>query len=219
MSQFAAADVMQTFRERTWEKHKQAERHPFQHALATGKLPREQYAALTAQLMIVHRELFRALRQNGGNEAISAVVRDYHDHAPRCRRDAEHFGIDAANVRACAATAKFIEELAAASANEPVSLLGALYVLEGATNGGKFIAKIVRRAYTLDGVAGTESLDPYGEAQASRWEEFKQSMRGAAFEDGDVERMVAMANRTFDVVAEIGDEVLAPRSQPVATTA
>lgn len=218
MSQVAASDVMQTLRDRTWEKHKQAERHPFQHALATGRLPRELYALMAAQLMIVHRELFRALQRNRGIGAISAVVRDDHDHAPRCRRDAEHFGIDAASVRACAATAKFIEELEAASDNAPVSLLGALYVLEGATNGGKFIAKMVRRAYALQGVAGTESLDPYGEEQASRWEEFKQSMRGVAFEDGCVERMVAMANRTFDVVAEIGHEVLAARSTPVAPT-
>ena len=212
MSQTAAVDVMQTLRDRTWEKHRLAERHPLQHALATGKLPREQYALLTAQLMIVHRELFAALKRCVGCAAISAVLRDHHDHEPRCRRDIEHFGLDATRVSPCESSARFLREIGEIEAHSDVSLLGALYVLEGATNGGKFIAKMVRRAYQLEGVAGTESLDPYGEAQPACWDEFKQSMRVVAFNDADIERMVAMACQTFDVVAGIGDDVLSGRA-------
>lgn len=208
MSQAAAVDVMQTLRDRTMEKHKLAERHPLQHALAIGKLPPEQYAALTAQLMIVHRELFAALNRSRAVPAIAAVLRDYHDHEPRCRRDIEHFGVDASAVAAGIATAKMVDDIKFAEASSALDLLGALYVLEGATNGGKFIAKMVRRAYRLEGIAGTESLDPYGQAQPERWEEFKRSMRGVAFGEVEIERLVAMACRTFDAVAEIGDDVL-----------
>lgn len=214
MSQAAAVDVMQTLRDRTWEKHRLAERHPLQHALATGKLPREQYALLTAQLMIVHRELFAALKRCVGCAAIVAVHRDHQDHAPRCRRDIEHFGLDVARISPCDANAKFLREVGDAEARSPVTLLGALYVLEGATNGGRFIAKIVRRAYRLEGVAGTESLDPYGEAQPARWDEFKLSMRSVSFDDADIERMIAMACRTFDAVSGIGDDVLSGRASP-----
>lgn len=209
MSQTAALDVMQTLRDRTWEKHRLAERHPLQHALATGRLPREQYALLTAQLMIVHRELFAALKRCVGCAAISAVLRDHHDHELRCRRDIEHFGLDATRVSPCESSARFLREIGEAEAAAPTCLLGALYVLEGASNGGKFIAKMVRRAYQLEGVAGTESLNPHGEAQPARWDDFKQSMRGATFDDADIERMVTMACRTFDAVAGIGDDVLA----------
>lgn len=212
MSHAAVVDVMQTLRDRTWEKHRLAERHPIQHALATGRLPQEQYALLTAQLMIVHRELFAALKRCVGFAAIAAVLREHQDHAPRCRRDIEHFGVDASRISPSESNAKFLREVGGAEAGSAVSLLGALYVLEGATNGGKFIAKMVRRAYQLQGVAGTESLDPYGEAQADRWDEFKQSMRGVAFDDADIERMVAMACRTFDAVAEIGDDVLSGKA-------
>ena len=74
MSQAAAVDVMQALRDRTMEKHKLAERHPLQHALAIGKLPPEQYAALTAQLMIVHRELFAALNRSRAVPAISVAT-------------------------------------------------------------------------------------------------------------------------------------------------
>lgn len=208
MSQTAAVDVMQTLRDRTMEKHKLAERHPLQHALAIGKLPREQYAALTAQLMIVHRELFAALNRSRAVPAIAAVLRDYHNHEPRCRRDIEHFGVHSSPVAASIATTRVVNDIKSSETASPMDLLGALYVLEGATNGGKFIAKMVRRAYQLDGVAGTESLDPYGQAQPERWEEFKRSMRGVAFEEAEIERLVTMACRTFDAVAEIGDDVL-----------
>ena len=208
MSQTAAVDVMQTLRDRTWEKHRLAERNPLQHALATGKLPREQFALLTAQLMIVHRELFAALKRCVGCAAIAAVLRDHQDHEPRCRRDIEHFGLDATRIRPSEPNAKFLREVGEVEAGSAVSLLGTLYVLEGATNGGKFIAKMVRRAYQLEGAVGTESLDPYGDTQPARWDEFKQSMRGVAFDDADIERMVAMACLTFDAVAGIGDDVL-----------
>lgn len=208
MSQTAVVDVMQTLRDRTMEKHKLAERHPLQHALAIGKLPREQYAALTAQLMIVHRELFAALNRSRAVPAIAAVLRDYHNHEPRCRRDIEHFGVHLSAVAASIATTRVVNDIKSSETASPMDLLGALYVLEGATNGGKFIAKMVRRAYQLDGVAGTESLDPYGQAQPERWDEFKRSMRGVAFEEAEVERLVTMACRTFDAVAEIGDDVL-----------
>lgn len=212
MSQAASLDVMQTLRDRTMEKHKLAERHPLQHALAIGKLPRGQYAALTAQLMIVHRELFAALNRSRAVPAIAAVLRDDHDHEPRCRRDVEHFGVDPSAAATSVATARIVDDIKIAEASSALDLLGALYVLEGATNGGKFMAKMVRRAYQLESLAGTESLDPYGQAQPERWEEFKRSMRGVAFGEGEIERLVAMACRTFDAVAEIGDDVLNGRA-------
>ncbi|MCC6970369.1 MAG: biliverdin-producing heme oxygenase [Phycisphaerales bacterium] len=208
MNQAAALDVMLTLRESTMEKHKLAERHPLQHAMATGKLPRAQYAAMTAQMMIVHRELFAALNRSRGVPPIAAVLRDYHDHEPSCRRDIEHFGVDASLVVASASTSRFIAEIKDAESSSPLALLGALYVLEGATNGGKYIARVVKLAYRLDAGKGAESLEPYAEAQPQRWEEFKQSMRGVAFGEGEIAHLVAMACRTFDAVAEIGDDVL-----------
>ena len=40
-------------------------------------------------------------------------------------------------------------------------------------------------------------------------------MRGVAFDDADIERMVVMACRTFDAVAGIGDDVLRGRASPM----
>ena len=37
-------------------------------------------------------------------------------------------------------------------------------------------------------------------------------MRGVAFEGAQIDRLVAMARRTFDAVSEIGDDVLAGRA-------
>lgn len=214
MSIAATTDVMQTLRDRTMDRHKAAEQHPFQHALATGKLPSVSYAAYTAQLMLVHRGLYVALTRCASFPELAAVVRDHHEHAPRCERDVRHFGLVPEDAVPTSGTASFLAAIEQTEASEPLALLGALYVLEGSTNGGKFIARMVRRAYRLDGVVGTESLDPYGDSQPQRWEEFKQSMRGVGFSQPQVESMVAMACRTFDAVAEIGGDVL--RAQPAA---
>ncbi len=65
--------------------------------------------------------------------------------------------------------------------------LGALYVLEGATLGGR----IIRRELAVRGASltGLEFLDPYGEAAGDRWRSFLAvlELRGADDPDG-VER-------------------------------
>jgi heme oxygenase (biliverdin-IX-beta and delta-forming) len=71
-------------------------------------------------------------------------------------------------------------------ASEPEAL-GAMYVLEGATLGGR----VIRRELAARGVslAGLEFLDPYGEEAGERWRSFVAVLesRGAADPDG-VER-------------------------------
>lgn len=55
---------------------------------------------------------------------------------------------------------------------------GAMYVLEGATLGGRVLRKLLRNRLAIDAAAGGAFYDGYGESTEQRWNEF-----GAALND------------------------------------
>jgi heme oxygenase len=94
--------------------------------------------------------------------------------------------------------------------SQPMALLGVLYVLEGSTNGSKYIARKVRPAYALpENGEGSAYLDPYGTAQPTRWQEFKAAMDGLNLPAGEVDQVVLAAMQTFDSIRDLGGELLA----------
>lgn len=90
----------------------------------------------------------------------------------------------------------------------PSEVLGVLYVIEGATLGGRILIRRLERQLGLAPGRGGSSLVPYGPATTERWRRF-----GAVVETwatGDERRraeMVDAARRTF---ASFSDHVIAP---------
>lgn len=205
----AGPGVMDALRERTTEHHERAERHAFQKALASGRLARPAYAENIGQLMLVHAELERAIGALRAFDARAGAIVEGRLHAGVFADELRYLSVDAGKVRPLAEVAAVIGELRAMAAGEPLSVLGMLYVLEGSTNGGVFIAKAVTRAYGLTGPEGTRWLNPYGERQRAAWIGFKQSMEAAGFSAAEVESMVRAARWMFDAVSRVGSAVLA----------
>lgn len=202
--------VMERLRDSTMEAHKAAERHPLQSALATGKLPRNQFIAQHAQLYLVHVALENSLQRHAASTpAIASVVRLYQLTAPYLARDMQHFGVDLAQITPTAATAAFIARLEALAATDPLTLLGVQYVLEGSKNGAKFLSKVVMKAYHLAPGQGCLAMDPYGPHQREYWQRFKDDMNAQHFTETQVLAMIEIARATFDAIAAIGDDVLA----------
>lgn len=76
--------------------------------------------------------------------------------------------------------------------------LGRLYVVEGATLGGRITAGRVRRALGFGEGRGASSLQPYGDATADMWRRFASVVERWAAGDGDRQAaMVDAARRTF----------------------
>jgi heme oxygenase len=84
-------------------------------------------------------------------------------------------------------------------------LLGALYVLEGSTNGGRFLARALRKSWGLD-KDGIAYFDPYGEEQPQKWASFRKKMDSASFDVAQQDAIVEMAKATFLAIAEVSDE-------------
>lgn len=85
--------------------------------------------------------------------------------------------------------------------SEVSAVIGTLYVIEGATLGGKLIAKSLCRHYGLDIIPGQSLFDPYGKDCAQYWKDFAGAvgrMQGFVHQD----TAIAAALATFHVYEE-----------------
>jgi heme oxygenase len=94
--------------------------------------------------------------------------------------------------------------------SDPVALLGSFYVVEGSTNGGRFLANVLRKAWQIDG-DGLRYFDPYGEDQPDKWASFKRVMDATDFADNERDTILDAACKTFEAIADVSDEVTSSR--------
>ncbi len=201
----------------TAELHTLAERSELQRLLVTGRVSRGQYTQHLSQMLLVHRALDGALRRASRTcGAVAAVVREEQYQEPYLLEDLAFMGFDPASARPRPGTARIVEEIAATEGSEPAALLGYHYVLEGANNGNRFISKpIAGMLGVRSGEPGTRYLDPYGDRQRELWAQFKVDLNGAGLSAEQQARAVECAQRMFEAVASIGDQVLEAEQAPV----
>ncbi|MFN0010053.1 MAG: biliverdin-producing heme oxygenase [Phycisphaerales bacterium] len=191
------AGLHDALKTRTWPLHQQAEHHPFQAAIMRGSVPRRGYIAQLEQTLLVHQALeghLAALRHSV--PAIGAMVRDYHFRVPHARADLAVLGGNTFPVP-LSPTQSLIAEINAAAMNRPHALVGYFYVLEGSTNGAKFIAKALARALNITDGQGLSYQDPHGDQQRSRWAEFKASLNTLGLSPAQEGEVVEAATSLF----------------------
>jgi len=94
--------------------------------------------------------------------------------------------------------------------SDPVALLGPLYVLEGSTNGGRFLARVLERSLQIEDRAGLAYMDPYLDRQPEMWAEFKRLADEVQLTPDQRDAVTEAARDTFRAIAEISDSVLPP---------
>lgn len=205
-----APSIMHRLRADTRPLHDAAEQSSFQRALLAGSLPRERYVDSLGQLLFVHRALEGHLRRRAAaHPAIAAVVREEHFQEENLCRDLDHFGRDAAAAVPLPATRALISAIDRTADDNPVSLLGYHYVLEGSKNGAKFLVDRVRAAYGLSGPHGVRYLDPYGSRQREVWAAFRRDMDAVGFSAAETAGILAAAAAMFAGITRLYDGVLA----------
>lgn len=183
-------------RERTREAHTRAERHPIQGRMARGTISRGEFAAYLGQLLHVWDAIDDGIAKAAARDArVRGMVREYHPHAWRVRADLRFYGRDG-GASALDATAKMVEMIRAAA--DTPAIVGVWYVLEGSSNGGRFIAKALAGAFRLEGRDGLLTMDPHGEAQRERWQAWREALDAAGFDDVERAGILAAANAAFD---------------------
>jgi heme oxygenase len=209
--------IMDHLRDATRGLHKEAESRPLQRAMARGTLPRASYVMYLAQLRHLHAALEAALeaaldRPGASRAGLSELFTDDRRRVPDLDRDLASFDVDPADVPPLAPTQQFIERIGALLDEDPLALLGPLYVLEGSTNGGRFLARVLERSLRLDGGTGLSYMDPYGDRQPEMWSSFKQLADAVPLTPAQVDAVTESAGRTFTAIAEISDAIV-PREE------
>lgn len=74
--------------------------------------------------------------------------------------------------------------------------LGAMYVMEGSTRGGKIIAQMIEGQAGINGPSGFSFFNAYGEENGRMWEEFKVFLN-RPFDEMEKLNLILTANRTF----------------------
>ena len=200
--------IMALLKSATADLHQAAEGTPLQRQLVKGELPQDLYAAFLGQMYLVHAALEQAVRDaSASHPGFCTVVREYHDREPQLRQDLAFLDIDLAAIAPIAATTAMLTDIERTAADRPIALLGMLYVLEGSTNGSKFIARALRKAYQLEQGPGVAYLDPHGELQQDRWQAFKRDMDSVGFTERESEAIIATAKGMFRSITEISLEL------------
>ena len=199
--------IMRRLKAETRDLHSHAESRSLQRAIASGSVDRDAFTSYLGQLYHVHRALEAALRESTDRyPEIAAVATAERMHLHDVERDLGFFEVDRDHIEAGEATASFVSQVEQTRESNPIALLGALYVLEGSTNGGRFLARTLRESWDLDG-EGLSYFDPYGEEQPQRWAAFKRDMDAAGFDADQENSILEMARTTFLAIAQIADEV------------
>ncbi len=157
-----------------WALHQIAERQDTPGSLIKGSMPKAGYLAMLAQQYLVNNAFDQTLQDIlPDHPAIAALILNEQLLTQYLLEDLEHFGVDPQSAQPAPGTQRFIDHIGAHK-DQPLHLLGLHYVRLGACNGNAFVARVVRKAYTLDDPQqGTRYLDPFGPTQRKKWLAFK----------------------------------------------
>jgi len=109
---------------------------------------------------------------------------------PRLRDDLRWLGVDPGRPRRCPGLPPL---------DDPARVLGSMYVLEGATLGGGFVARHLERTLGLSGGLGTSFFRPYGADVGRMWADFGRTLEGHAPPGADG-TIIASAVATFEAL-------------------
>jgi heme oxygenase len=81
--------------------------------------------------------------------------------------------------------------------SDEAQAFGCLYVMEGSTLGGKFIARQLRNQLGLTASSGAAFFSGYGEETGLRWKKFQQALQAFSEQTGEQEAIIQSAKQTF----------------------
>lgn len=201
---------MDTLRKETLLEHRRVELLPFAAAMASSTLMLESYAALLDAFNTMHSSLEAVFTPSDHvgirmiwDESLRLSVRlgrDIAYFAPRKLRKSSVITIRSQIVA---------QRIRQRANDDPLSLLGYLYVLIGATLGGSILKNQVANAFGLKGPDGIVYFSTHTDEPRAPWNCFRQRMMETSFDPAEERRIIDAANEAFSFVAQIM-EVLHP---------
>lgn len=204
----ADTSISALLKERTAEQHQRAERHELQQKVARGTIDRGAWAAMTIQNRAIQQAL-EAVLSSAAEPRLARVFQPHHRRLANFDADLAALGVPADQREPLAETLAECNRIASLGAKNPIALLGVLYVLEGSTNGGQFLARPLAKALGLPPGVGTSALNPHGERTRELWQGFRSAINSLDLAPEEADAIIAAACETFDAVSRTMNAVAA----------
>ena len=190
-------------REGTQSLHDEAESGSFPVRMESKDVARQTFGAFLTQMKHIHAELDPAYKAAANvDPRFKQIFDDSHLRSHRIEQDLADLNFSGSDAPR-PATIDFVTYIKHCIENSPCSLIGVLYVKEGATNGNKFMAKKLRETLGLNDDAAMGYLDPHGKDQRKRWNAFKETLNKLELTDEEQESCVGVAKETFRMFMNI----------------
>lgn len=195
-------DLHEILRAESAHLHERLETLPFFKALHAGTLPRTAIASYLRSLAIIHAVLERCLSEVSSGPLVR-LLRHAPVKVPLLAADLDALGTEgyASITTAIRIALDYAAEILE-HGDDPLTLVGVLYVLEGSQNG----ALVLKRAHARCLNVPEERLSYfgcYGSATAVRWREFTECLNSLTLEASQINAVVQAANRCFEQLERI----------------
>lgn len=202
--QITVPGIMDRLRSETRPNHDAAEQNGFGVMVMEGGLTMPHYVEHLVAWRRILGHLEHVLRTSR-NEIVAGTWHEGLAKEPVLDRDIDDIapggiGFSASTAQAVEAFIGFVDELAE---DDPPSLLGVLYVLEGSTMGGSVMKPRIAEQLGLTEDHGLRYYGVYGKKVGARFQEFRSRMGGSVDGTGTEDAIVTAAKTTFDRVGDI----------------
>jgi len=213
-SKGAAASIMTRFKEETKEYHAKLESLPYFNGLIKHQLPMECYVNQLRTLSVIHGVLESEIA-DARDSRLSAIWDDQLRKLPLLRKDLAFFKprvIPDDNTATEAALA-MTEKIRLRKIENPLTLLGYLYVFEGSTLGNSMHRPDITATYHLNGMEGCHYYSSYQEEVRTHWNHFSHKVNSTVSDPGLYDAVIEAAHEAF-----AGLEVLYQALYPLKKT-
>lgn len=197
-------NMMERLKSQTKKLHIKAHELPFFKALFNKELKIDSYIGQLNALAIINRALEQEL-ETADHPAIKSLLNGYMPKVPLIEQDLAYFR--PLNIKeiipANQAALSVADKIAVRKQQNPVSLLGYLYTLEGSTLGGKVIKPHIADLFGLKGPEGLLFFDSYGENVRSNWENFYSRMLHAVHDENTEKDIVEASYELFSDLLKV----------------
>jgi heme oxygenase len=190
--------LMEELKAATFLAHARLQAAPFFQALVACQLPLESYVGQLRALSVIHGVLEQTLASRP-DERVASVWNLEMRKLPMLQQDLRYFEPRAvADLKeAMEAALKTAEQLRLRSVEQPLTLLGWVYVLERCTLGALVLRPLYARAFLLTDEGGLCYLRGDGHLVHARWTQYQQRMNALCLSAHEREQLVAAAGELF----------------------
>ena len=197
-SNHQSAPIVARLKEETKDYHSRIEELPYFKALIDHKLPLECYVNQLRALAVVHGVLESEIGL-ADDERVAAVWDDDLKKLPLLEEDLNFFesrvvSEDSTSIDAALAMAG---DIRLRRIENPVTLLGYLYVFEGSTLGNSMHRPDIVATYQLDDLSGCRYYASYQDQVSGRWSLFSGKMNTALEDSSFHDQIVESASEAF----------------------